>query len=146
MRVALCPAPLTPASLKGESMRVTTSYSDLARPQMEGVPQPVEVRMLLIAGGDLHLMEETAVAVYRAGHIPILCEWFSSPLVSIGGPSGNFETDFTELVHPIAERLLARCDAVLRVEGLAAGADLMVALARQRGIRIYSDLQEALAG
>jgi hypothetical protein len=102
--------------------------------------------MVLIAGGDLRLMEETAVEVYRAGHIPILCEWFSSPLVSIGGPSGNLEPEFTEIVHPIAERLLARCDAVLRVDGLAAGADLMVALARQRGIRVYQDLREALTG
>ena len=35
---------------------------------------------------------------------------------------------------------------VLRVDGLAPGADLMVALARQRGIRVYQDLQDALAG
>ena len=101
--------------------------------------------MMLIAGGDLRSMEETAVAVYRAGHIPILAEWLSSPLVSIGGPSEDLE-EFTELMHPVAERLLARCDAVLRVEGLAAGADLMVALARQRGIRVYQDLTDALAG
>jgi hypothetical protein len=102
--------------------------------------------MMLIAGGDLRLMEETAVQVYRAGHIPILCEWFASPLMSISGPSSPIDPDFTELMHPIAERLLARCDSVLRVDGLAAGADLMVALARQRGIRVYQDLQEALAG
>lgn len=128
-------------------MRVTTSYpaSGPSAP-IESVLQPSEVRMVLIAGGDLRLMEETAVEVYRAGHIPILCEWFSSPLVSIGGASSAMEPDFTELVHPIAERLLARCDSLLRVDGPAAGADLMVALARQRGIRVYQDLREALAG
>jgi hypothetical protein len=101
--------------------------------------------MVLIAGGDLRQMEETAVEVYRAGHIPILAEWFASPLVSIGG-SCLEDPEFTELMHPIAERLLGRCDSVLRVDGLAAGADLMVALARQRGIRVFQDLQEALAG
>ena len=127
-------------------MHVTTPYQGSQDPQPEGALQAAEVRMVLIAGGDLRVMEETAVEVYRAGHIPILCEWFSSPLVSIGGPSGNLDTEFTEIVHPIAERLLARCDAVLRVDGLAAGADLMVALARQRGIRVYQDLREALAG
>ena len=128
-------------------MRVTTSFASSGdTAQIEAVVQPAEVRMMLIAGGDLRVMEETAVEVYRAGHIPILCEWFASPLVSIGSSSSPMEPEFTEIVHPIAERLLARCDSVLRVDGLAAGADLMVALARQRGIRVYQDLQEALAG
>jgi hypothetical protein len=119
----------------------TTAVSD-----EENVLQPSEVRMMLIAGGDLRAMEEAAVAVYRAGHIPILSEWLSSPLASIGGPSASLEAEFTELTHPIAERLLARCDAVVRVDGRAAGADLMVALARQRGIRVFQDLTDALAG
>jgi len=124
-------------------MVVTTSSPVAAT---ETVLQPTEVRMMLIAGGDLRTMEETAVSLYRAGHIPILSEWLSSPLVSIGGPYGSLEAEFTELVHPIAERLLSRCDAVVRVEGHAAGADLVVALARQRGIRVYQALEEALAG
>ena len=128
-------------------MRVTPSLSSSSRSApVEVLLQPAEVRMMLIAGGDLRVMEETAVEVYRAGHIPILCEWFASPLVSIGGSSAAMEPEFTELVHPIAERLLARCDSVLRLDGLAAGADLMVAMARQRGIRVYQDLREALAG
>src|SRR5207248_643149 len=74
-----------------------------------------------------------------------LCEWFAFPLVSIAG-SNSWEPEFTELMHPISERLLARCDSVLRVGGLAAGADLVVALARQRGIRVYQDLDDAPAG
>jgi hypothetical protein len=128
-------------------MRVTTSIPESGRSlQFEAVLQPAEVRMVLIAGGDLRQMEETAIQVYRAGHIPILTEWLASPLASIGGSSSATEPEFTELVHPIAERLLARCDSVLRVEGLAAGADLMVMLARQRGIRVFQDLEEALAG
>jgi len=124
-------------------MHVTTSPVDEGT---ASVLQPTEVRMMLIAGADLRTMEETAVALYRAGHIPILSEWLSSPLVSVGGPSGSLEAEFTELVHPIAERLLGRCDAVIRVDGHAAGADLVVALARQRGIRVYQSLDEALAG
>lgn len=127
-------------------MRVTTSYASSGGSALcEAVLQPAEVRMVLIAGGDLRHMEETAAEIYRAGHIPILSEWFVSPLASIGG-SGTADPEFMELVHPIAERLLARCDSVLRMEGLAAGADLIVALARQRGLRVYRDLEEALAG
>jgi hypothetical protein len=129
-------------------MRATPSStsSSVRGTQIETVLQPSEVRMVLITGGDLRVMEETAVSVYRAGHIPLLCEWFSSPLTSIGGQSDTVESSFTELVHPIAERLLGRCDAILRVEGLAAGADLLVAMARARGVRVYRDLDEALAG
>jgi hypothetical protein len=128
-------------------MRVTTSYSSPSTgAQVETILQPSEVRMVLITGGNLRVMEETAVAVYRAGHIPMLCEWFSSPLESIGGTSGTYEANFTELLHPIAERLLNRCDAVLRLNGLAAGADLLVALARSRGVRVFTDVDDALAG
>jgi len=127
-------------------MRVLASYpSSGSSTQFEAVLQPAEVRMVLIAGGDLRHMEETAAEIYRAGHIPVLSEWFASPLESIAG-SSTANPEFMELIHPIAERLLARCDSVLRVEGLAAGADLIVALARQRGIRVYRDLEDALAG
>jgi hypothetical protein len=128
-----------------ETMRVTTSYAlSGSSAQFETVLQPAEVRMVLIAGGDLRHMEEAAVEVYRAGHIPILSEWFAAPLDSIAG--SNTDPEFLELLHPIVERLLGRCDSVLRVEGIAAGADLIVALARQRGLRVYRDLEEALAG
>jgi hypothetical protein len=133
------PPPLDPSQPAGEAMSACVS-------DRESALQPAEVRMMLIAGGDLRAMEETAVAVYRAGHIPILSEWLSSPLASVGDPSATPDAEFTELTHPIAERLLARCDAVVRVDGHAAGADLMVALARQRGIRVYQDLTDALAG
>ena len=44
---------------------------------------------------------------------------------------------FTEVFHPIAERLLEKCDAVLRVGGASSGADMMVDMARQRGLRVF---------
>ena len=40
---------------------------------------------------------------------------------------------FDEIFHPISRRLVARCDAVLRVGGPSAGADEMVAIARAAG-------------
>jgi molybdopterin biosynthesis enzyme len=46
------------------------------------------------------------------------------------------------IFYPIAERLLARCDAVLRVGGASAGADEMVRQARARGIRVFTGLDE----
>ena len=41
---------------------------------------------------------------------------------------------FNQVFHPVSERLLARCDGVLRVGGASAGADLMVRIAAQRGL------------
>jgi hypothetical protein len=52
------------------------------------------------------------------------------------------DTAFDEIIHPIAERLLARCDAVLRVGGASQGADLMVRIARERGLAVFSSLAE----
>jgi predicted N-formylglutamate amidohydrolase len=49
---------------------------------------------------------------------------------------------FDEVFHPIAERLLTHCDAVLRVGGLSRGADLMVDTARERGLAVFHDLAD----
>ncbi|WP_231950694.1 hypothetical protein [Allokutzneria albata] len=44
---------------------------------------------------------------------------------------------------PYAERLPARCDAVLRIGGLSSqGADEMVRIARAAGKQIFHDLNE----
>ncbi|MBL8045862.1 MAG: hypothetical protein JNL09_04935, partial [Anaerolineales bacterium] len=42
----------------------------------------------------------------------------------------------------IAERLVARCDAVLRVGGASQGADLMVRIARENGRQVFFSLDE----
>ena len=49
---------------------------------------------------------------------------------------------FDEMLHPIAERLLTHCDAVLRVGGPSQGADLMVERARGRGLAIFHALRD----
>lgn len=43
---------------------------------------------------------------------------------------------------PIAECLLDKCDAVLRVGGASQGADLMVELARKKGLQVYFGMNE----
>src|SRR5688500_6048401 len=62
--------------------------------------------------------------------------------VSLAGSARVGDAAFDQIFHPIAERLLERCDAVLRVGGASQGADLMVQVARQRGLAVYSRLQE----
>jgi hypothetical protein len=113
-------------------------------------------QMILIAGpyrsgtGDdpakmaanVRLMEAYALPLFRAGHVPVLGEWFALPLVSLAGSRRVGDDAFNEIFHPIAERLLAHSDAVLRVGGTSQGADLMVSIARERGLNVYHRLQE----
>jgi hypothetical protein len=47
-----------------------------------------------------------------------------------------------EIFHPISRRLIAKCDGCLRIGGASAGADEMVALARQHGKAVYYSLEE----
>src|SRR5918995_1774560 len=82
--------------------------------------------MILIAGpyrsgtGDdpqkmaanVQLMESYALPIFRLGHIPVLGEWFALPLVSLAGSTQVGDEAFNEIFHPIAERLLRKCDAV----------------------------------
>ena len=50
---------------------------------------------------------------------------------------------FDEIFHPIARRLVERCDAVLRIGGPSAGADEMVEIAQAHGAAIYRDVGRA---
>jgi hypothetical protein len=117
------------------------------------VPQPL---MILIAGpyrsgtGDdpakmdanVKAMERFALPLFRAGHIPIVGEWLALPLVALAGSTRVGDAAFDEIFHPIAERLVARCDGVLRIGGPSAGADEMVRLAESSGRLVFNRLAE----
>jgi hypothetical protein len=87
-------------------------------------------------------MESFALPLFRAGHVPVVGEWFALPLVHAAGSQRVGDAAFNEIFHPIAIRLLEKCDAVLRVGGPSAGADEMVRIGRERGLDIYSSLEE----
>lgn len=87
-------------------------------------------------------MEAVALPLFRAGHVPIVGEWLALPLAALAGSQATGDAAFDEVFHPVAERLLARCDAVLRVGGPSAGADRMVAVARARGLAVYHALAD----
>jgi ADP-ribose pyrophosphatase len=87
-------------------------------------------------------MEAYALPLFRAGHVPIVGEWLALPLAARAGSQRVGDAAFDEVFHPIAERLLARCDAVLRVGGPSQGADRMVDVARERGLAVYRALDE----
>jgi hypothetical protein len=87
-------------------------------------------------------MESYALSIFRAGHIPILGEWLALPLVNLAGSKKIGDQAFNEIFHPIATRLLDKCDAVLRVGGPSSGADEMVRIGREAGLKIYTNPAE----
>ena len=87
-------------------------------------------------------MEKYALPIFRAGHIPLLGEWLALPLVELAGSKQIGDEAFQEIFHPIAIRLLEKCDGVLRVGGASAGADEMVRVGRSLGLKIYEKLAE----
>ena len=87
-------------------------------------------------------MTEASLALFRLGHLPVMGEWFALPLIEASGSTGIGDAAFDEVFHPIAERVLGRCDAVLRIGGASAGADRMVEVAERLGKRVFHDLAE----
>ena len=87
-------------------------------------------------------MESYALPIFRAGHIPILGEWLALPLVELAGSNQIGDQAFQEIFHPIATRLLEKCDGVIRVGGPSVGADEMVRVGRSLGLNIYATLSE----
>lgn len=71
-------------------------------------------------------MTDTALALYRIGHLPVLGEWFALPLIEAAGSKQIGDDAFNEIFHPVAIQLISHCDAVLRIGGPSAGADEMV--------------------
>lgn len=114
--------------------------------------------MILIAGpyrsgtGDdpvlmaqnLRRLEEVALPLFRAGHIPMIGEWVALPLLHLAGSKTPGDGPYNEIAYPVAHRLLEKCDAVLRLEGASTGADEDVRIAKQRGLPVYYSLEEAL--
>jgi hypothetical protein len=88
------------------------------------------------------VMEAFALPIFRAGHVPVLGEWFALPLCRLAGSTQIGDAAFNEVFHPIAERLLEHCDAVLRVGGASQGADLMVAVAERLQLAVFRRLED----
>ncbi|WP_255368817.1 DUF4406 domain-containing protein [Agromyces sp. CF514] len=112
--------------------------------------------MILIAGpyasgtdGDparmqqnLARLEAAAWPIFRAGHVPMIGEWVALPVLASAGASGPTDPLAADVMYPTAERLLQRCDAVLRLPGASKGADQDVAIARSRNLPVYFSLDE----
>jgi len=114
--------------------------------------------MILVAGpyrsgtdGDLariqanvDAMTATSLELWRRGHLPVMGEWFALPLIEAATAAGDPDAD-AAIFHPIAERLLERCDGCLRIGGASAGADRMVETARRLSKAVWLGIDEVPA-
>ena len=89
---------------------------------------------------NVEAMTRVSLELYRRGHLPVMGEWFALPLIEQALVEGDPADPDDAIFHPVAERVLERCDACLRIGGPSAGADRMVATARRLGKTIYTDL------
>jgi hypothetical protein len=120
------------------------------------MPEPAASLMILIAGpyrsgtnddpekmaNNLRKLESAALPLYRAGHIPLIGEWLALPLLREAGSRHPGDAIYNEILYPIANRLITRCDAVLRLPGSSKGADEDVRLAQARGLQVFHHLSE----
>ena len=91
---------------------------------------------------NVELMNRAALEVFRRGHVPLTGEAVALPLIELAGSSAVGDAVFDEIFHPIARKLLDRCDAVLRVGGASAGADEMVERAAAGGKLVARTVEE----
>ena len=89
-------------------------------------------------------MTATALELHRRGHLPVMGEWFALPLIEAAQADGDASA-YDAIFNPIAEQVLARCDACLRIGGPSEGADRMVATARRLGKAAFTSIDEVPA-
>jgi hypothetical protein len=89
---------------------------------------------------NVEAMTLVALDLYRRGHLPVLGEWFALPLIEQAERDEASGDADAEIFHPVAERVLERCDAVLRIGGPSEGADRMVTTARRLGKTVFTSM------
>ncbi len=87
-------------------------------------------------------MTRTALELYRKGHLPVLGEWFALPLIGAAGSKTTGDEIFNEIFHPVAEKLVRHCDAVLRIGGPSEGADHMINTGLKHKKIIFRDIKD----
>jgi hypothetical protein len=91
---------------------------------------------------NLRRLESYALPIYRAGHIPLIGEWVALPVIREAGGKEIGDEIHQQGLYPVADRLIQRCDAVLRIPGESSGADQDVRLATERGLPVYYRLED----
>jgi len=91
---------------------------------------------------NMRAMNEAALRLFRAGHLPVTGEALALPLVELAGSRQIGDAPWNEVMHPLGRLLAARCDATVRIGGMSRGADEMVDIARSHGRRVFHGLDD----
>jgi hypothetical protein len=86
---------------------------------------------------NLRAMNRAAVALFRAGHLPIIGVNLALPMIEVAGDAA-----FDEIMMPVALAAADRCDACLRIGGPSVGADQEVARFSAAGKPVYFALED----
>jgi len=95
-----------------------------------------------LIAANVRAMTNTALKLYRLGHLPVLGEWFALPLIEAAGSKKIGDQIFNEIFHPVAVQLIDHCDAVLRIGGASAGADEMMKVGKGKNKLLFHSIGE----
>ena len=87
---------------------------------------------------NLAKMNRMALEVYQRGHTPVIGEWLALPLAAAAGSAHIGDEISERFLYPVAHRLIACCDAILRMPGASQGADTDVRLGQSLGLTIFT--------
>jgi hypothetical protein len=89
---------------------------------------------------NLARLNQAALAVHRRGHVPVVGVNLGLPVARADPSAQSAEQD--ALVQEISAAAAERCDAVLRIQGVSAGADREVERIAARGGAVFHHLDE----
>jgi len=87
-------------------------------------------------------MNDMALLLYQKGHLPVLGEWYALPLIETAGSKEMGDDIWNELFHPVAIRLISKCDVIFRIGGPSGGADEMVRIGKEHDCTICYSLED----
>ena len=102
-------------------------------PYATGAPTP-QAR-----AANLRTLNEAALAVLRAGHLPLIGVNLALPVIAA---AGDTNAAYDEIMMPLSLALAERCDAILRIGGPSHGADAEAERFRATGRPVFSALDQ----
>ena len=108
----------------------------IAGPYRSGSTDPA------VWAANLDSLNQAAIALFRAGHVPIIGVNMALPMISAAGGGTDL---YDEIMTPVSLALVERCDACLRIGGPSKGADEEVERFQAAGRPVYRALEDVPA-
>ncbi|MCI5056352.1 MAG: DUF4406 domain-containing protein [Flavobacteriales bacterium] len=102
----------------------------IAGPYRHGSEDPEKWKQNLIK------LNQVAYEVLKLGHTPIIGVNMALPIIE------NTLSSYEKIMMPMSLEMAERCDAVLRIGGASAGADMEVEVFRTKNLPIYYSVDE----